>query len=33
MSGQNPNTSTAPFKIYNIGNHRPMELMYLIKRL
>jgi len=26
-----PGTSFAPFRIYNIGNHRPVELMYFIE--
>ena len=28
-----PGTSNAPFKIYNIGNNHPVELMYLIETL
>jgi UDP-glucuronate 4-epimerase len=34
-TGDNPDpgSSKAPFKIYNIGNHRPTELMYLIETL
>jgi UDP-glucuronate 4-epimerase len=28
-----PGTSKAPYKIYNIGNNRPTELMYLIETL
>ena len=28
-----PGTNNAPYKIYNIGNHRPVELMYLIETL
>jgi len=28
-----PGTSLAPFKIYNIGNHQPVELMYFIEVL
>jgi UDP-glucuronate 4-epimerase len=28
-----PGTSTAPYKIYNIGNNNPVELMYLINVL
>ena len=28
-----PGTSRAPYKLYNIGNHRPVELMYLIETL
>lgn len=26
-----PATSSAPFRLYNIGNHQPVELMYLIE--
>ena len=26
-----PGTSNAPYRIYNIGNHQPIELMYLIE--
>ena len=28
-----PGTSSAPYRIYNIGNHRPVELLYLIEVL
>jgi UDP-glucuronate 4-epimerase len=28
-----PSSSKAPYKIYNIGNHQPVELMYLIEVL
>lgn len=28
-----PGTSRAPYRIYNIGNHRPVELLYLIELL
>lgn len=28
-----PGTSDAPFKIYNIGNHHPVELMHMIETL
>lgn len=28
-----PGTSTAPYRIYNIGNHQPVELMHFIKVL
>jgi UDP-glucuronate 4-epimerase len=28
-----PSSSQAPYKIYNIGNHQPVELMYLIEVL
>ncbi|MDB5390896.1 MAG: uge [Planctomycetaceae bacterium] len=28
-----PATSLAPYRIYNIGNHRPIELLYLIELL
>lgn len=28
-----PGTSTAPYRVYNIGNHNPVELMYLIEVL
>lgn len=28
-----PGTSSAPFKIYNIGNHQPVELLYFIEVL
>ena len=28
-----PGTSKAPYKIYNIGNNQPVELMYLIETL
>lgn len=28
-----PGTSRAPYKVYNIGNNRPVELMYLIETL
>jgi UDP-glucuronate 4-epimerase len=28
-----PGTSRAPYRIYNIGNHRPVELMHLIATL
>ncbi|MBS1486814.1 MAG: NAD-dependent epimerase [Bacteroidetes bacterium] len=27
----NPSTSFAPFKLYNIGNHSPVELLYFIE--
>ncbi|MGH7231985.1 MAG: NAD-dependent epimerase [Nitrospiraceae bacterium] len=26
-----PGTSSAPYRVYNIGNHRPVELLYLIE--
>jgi len=29
----NPATSNAPYRVYNIGNNRPVELMYLIQLL
>jgi UDP-glucuronate 4-epimerase len=29
----NPSSSCAPFRIYNIGNHTPVELMYFIETL
>lgn len=29
----NPSTSTAPYRIYNIGNHQPVELLQLIELL
>jgi len=34
-SGDNPDpgTSTAPYRVYNIGNNKPVELMYLIETL
>ena len=34
-SGQDPDpgTSSAPYRIYNIGNHQPVELSYLIELL
>ena len=34
-SGANPDpaTSQAPYRLYNIGNHQPVELMYLIETL
>lgn len=34
-SGENPDpgTSRAPWKVYNIGNHNPVELMHLIEVL
>lgn len=34
-SGETPNpaTSHAPYRVYNIGNNRPVEVMYLIKLL
>ncbi len=28
-----PATSRAPYRVYNIGNHQPVELMYVIKLL
>ena len=28
-----PGTSLAPYRLYNIGNHNPVELMYLIETL
>ena len=28
-----PGTSTAPYRVYNIGNHQPVELMHLIATL
>jgi UDP-glucuronate 4-epimerase len=28
-----PATSSAPYRLYNIGNHRPVELLYLIEVL
>jgi len=28
-----PGTSAAPYRLYNIGNHNPVELMYLIETL
>ena len=28
-----PATSFAPYRVYNVGNHRPVELMRLIKLL
>ncbi len=28
-----PGTSRAPYRLYNIGNHRPVELMHLIATL
>jgi UDP-glucuronate 4-epimerase len=30
---QNSEASTAPFQIYNIGNHKPVELRYYIETL
>src|SRR6185503_9931226 len=34
-SGERPNpaTSTAPYRLYNVGNSRPVELLYLIELL
>ncbi|VXD14022.1 NAD-dependent epimerase [Planktothrix paucivesiculata] len=32
QSGENPNT-TAPYKVYNIGNNQPIELLHLIEVL
>ncbi|MCX8107417.1 MAG: NAD-dependent epimerase [Verrucomicrobiae bacterium] len=32
-SAPDPGTSRAPYRIYNIGNHRPVELLYLIDLL
>ena len=34
-SGEDPDagTSSAPYRIYNIGNHQPVELTHLIKLL
>jgi UDP-glucuronate 4-epimerase len=34
-SGDNPDpgTSAAPYRVYNIGNNKPVELMYLIETL
>ena len=29
----NPETSSAPARIYNIGNHRPVELLHFIEVL
>ncbi len=29
----NPATSNAPYRVYNIGNNRPVELMYLVQLL
>jgi UDP-glucuronate 4-epimerase len=29
----NPGTSTAPYRVYNIGNHQPVELMTFIETL
>ena len=26
-----PNTSSAPYRLYNIGNHQPVELMHFIR--
>ena len=33
MRGERPDpgTSKAPYKLYNIGNHSPVELLYFIK--
>ena len=28
-----PGTSTAPYRLYNIGNHNPVELLHLIATL
>ena len=28
-----PASSTAPYRLYNIGNHQPVELLYLIELL
>jgi UDP-glucuronate 4-epimerase len=28
-----PNTSSAPYRIYNIGNHQPVALLYVIELL
>jgi UDP-glucuronate 4-epimerase len=28
-----PGTSTAPWRVYNIGNNQPVELMYMIETL
>ncbi|MBZ0118189.1 MAG: protein CapI, partial [Sandaracinaceae bacterium] len=28
-----PGTSSAPYRLYNIGNHNPVELMHLISTL
>jgi UDP-glucuronate 4-epimerase len=28
-----PGTSSAPYRLYNIGNHNPVELMYLIETI
>jgi len=34
-SGENPNsaTSTSPWRVYNIGNNNPVDLMYYVKTL
>ena len=32
-SAPDPGTSLAPYRLYNIGNHNPVELMYLIETL
>lgn len=32
-SAPNPSTSNAPYRLYNIGNHQPVELLYLIHLL
>ena len=32
-SHPDPGTSLAPYRIYNIGNHQPVELMHLIQTL
>lgn len=29
----NPNSSTAPFRLYNIGNHQPVDLLHVIALL
>ncbi|HEX3304169.1 MAG TPA: protein CapI, partial [Thermomicrobiales bacterium] len=29
----NPASSTAPYRLYNIGNHQPVELLYLVELL
>src|SRR6185503_20625508 len=29
----NPSTSAAPYRLYNVGNSRPVELLYLIELL
>lgn len=33
VDGPGPDSSRAPFKIYNLGNHRPVELIDLIETL